>query len=294
MIGTGASAVQFIPEIAPTSASCSCSSARRRGSARPPTTTTRSSPGLRWLYGHVPVVQRVEPVLDLLAHGRRRARRRARSTPTGNRRSAVGQRGQRPRCAWCSTGYLDDRVRRPARPARAGACPSYPPGAKRMLRDNGVWARALKRDNVAADHRRRSARSRRHGIVTADGVEHEVDVIIYGTGFQASKFLTPMTRARAAAASTCTSSGPATPAPTSASRSPASRTCSASTGRTRTSSSTAASSTSPSAGCATSSAASSRLLAGGHARSRCARTCTTSSTSRSTRRTADGVGLLRR
>jgi len=30
------------------------------------------------------------------------------------------------------------------------------------------------------------------GIVTADGVEHEVDVIIYGTGFQASKFLTPM------------------------------------------------------------------------------------------------------
>ena len=31
------------------------------------------------------------------------------------------------------------------------------------------------------------------GIVTADGVEHEVDVIIYGTGFQASKFLTPMT-----------------------------------------------------------------------------------------------------
>ena len=30
------------------------------------------------------------------------------------------------------------------------------------------------------------------GIVTADGVEHEVDVIVYGTGFQASNFLTPM------------------------------------------------------------------------------------------------------
>jgi 4-hydroxyacetophenone monooxygenase len=29
-------------------------------------------------------------------------------------------------------------------------------------------------------------------VVTADGVEHPVDVIIYGTGFQASRFLTPM------------------------------------------------------------------------------------------------------
>jgi 4-hydroxyacetophenone monooxygenase len=31
------------------------------------------------------------------------------------------------------------------------------------------------------------------GVVTADGAEHAVDVIVYGTGFQASKFLTPMT-----------------------------------------------------------------------------------------------------
>jgi 4-hydroxyacetophenone monooxygenase len=30
------------------------------------------------------------------------------------------------------------------------------------------------------------------GVVTADGQEHVVDVIIYGTGFQASDFLTPM------------------------------------------------------------------------------------------------------
>ncbi len=30
-------------------------------------------------------------------------------------------------------------------------------------------------------------------MVTDDGVEHDVDVIVYGTGFQASKFLMPMT-----------------------------------------------------------------------------------------------------
>src|SRR5262249_5492255 len=69
--------------------------------------------------------------------------------------------------------------------------PTYPPGAKRMLRDNGIWARTLKRDNVQliTDH---IDAITPNGIRTADGVEHEVDVVVYGTGFQASKFLTPM------------------------------------------------------------------------------------------------------
>jgi len=69
--------------------------------------------------------------------------------------------------------------------------PSYPPSAKRLLRDNGVWARAIKRDNVTlvTDD---IAEITPTGIVTGDGAEHEVDVIIYGTGFTASKFLTPM------------------------------------------------------------------------------------------------------
>ncbi len=69
--------------------------------------------------------------------------------------------------------------------------PNYPPGAKRMLRDNGIWARTLKRDNVRLitdDIREITPK----GIVTADGEEHQVDVLIYGTGFHASKFLTPM------------------------------------------------------------------------------------------------------
>jgi len=69
--------------------------------------------------------------------------------------------------------------------------PVYPPGAKRMLRDNGIWARTLKRDNVQLITEHIDAITPR-GIRAADGVEHEVDVLIYGTGFQASKFLTPM------------------------------------------------------------------------------------------------------
>src|SRR5690606_9946752 len=69
--------------------------------------------------------------------------------------------------------------------------PKYPPAAKRLLRDNGVWAGALMRDNVALITEPICEITPK-GIVTADGREHEVDVLIYGTGFQASKFLTPM------------------------------------------------------------------------------------------------------
>lgn len=69
--------------------------------------------------------------------------------------------------------------------------PRYPVGAKRVLRDNGSWIRTLKRDDVhlVTDDIERITPD---GVVTADGTEHPVDVIVYGTGFQASRFLTPM------------------------------------------------------------------------------------------------------
>jgi 4-hydroxyacetophenone monooxygenase len=69
--------------------------------------------------------------------------------------------------------------------------PNYPPGAKRMLRDNGVWPGALKRANTRLVTTA-IAEITSTAIVTDDGEEHAVDVIVYGTGFQASKFLTPM------------------------------------------------------------------------------------------------------
>jgi 4-hydroxyacetophenone monooxygenase len=69
--------------------------------------------------------------------------------------------------------------------------PDYPPAAKRIVLDNGVWPATLKRDNVGLiTTPMREITSA--GVVTADGVEHPADVIIYGTGFQASNFLVPM------------------------------------------------------------------------------------------------------
>jgi 4-hydroxyacetophenone monooxygenase len=69
--------------------------------------------------------------------------------------------------------------------------PHYPPVAKRVLRDNGIWARTLMRDDVELVTDVIDEITEK-GITTVDGVERHFDVIIYGTGFQASRFLTPM------------------------------------------------------------------------------------------------------
>jgi 4-hydroxyacetophenone monooxygenase len=69
--------------------------------------------------------------------------------------------------------------------------PNYPPGAKRAVRDNGIWATTLRRDNVVL-RTDGIARVDAGGVAMADGSHVDADVIIYGTGYQASKFLTPM------------------------------------------------------------------------------------------------------
>ncbi|HEY9236114.1 MAG TPA: NAD(P)/FAD-dependent oxidoreductase [Phenylobacterium sp.] len=69
--------------------------------------------------------------------------------------------------------------------------PTYPIGGKRALLDNGVWMAALQRDNVelVTDP---IAEITEVGIETAGGKSREFDVIIYATGFHASRFLWPM------------------------------------------------------------------------------------------------------
>lgn len=70
--------------------------------------------------------------------------------------------------------------------------PDYPPGAKRIVRDDGTWVATLARENVSliTDGVTKVDAT---GLYTADGTHHEVDAIVLGTGFSASDFLTPMT-----------------------------------------------------------------------------------------------------
>ncbi len=73
----------------------------------------------------------------------------------------------------------------------AKVTPHYPPGGKRILFDNGNWIRALRRDNVKLITDR-IVEINETGVKTADGKQYDADVLIYGTGFLASRFLWPM------------------------------------------------------------------------------------------------------
>jgi 4-hydroxyacetophenone monooxygenase len=69
--------------------------------------------------------------------------------------------------------------------------PSYPPFSKRFIRDDGAWSRTIMRDDVDLVTTP-IAEITPDGVRTEDGVLHEADVLVYGTGFTASDFLMPM------------------------------------------------------------------------------------------------------
>lgn len=66
--------------------------------------------------------------------------------------------------------------------------PTYPPYAKRSVRDDGTWADALKRDNVELITEP-IERLSEEGVVLAGGETVPLDAIVLGTGFKASDFL---------------------------------------------------------------------------------------------------------
>ncbi|HEY1612864.1 MAG TPA: NAD(P)/FAD-dependent oxidoreductase [Rhizomicrobium sp.] len=71
------------------------------------------------------------------------------------------------------------------------AVPDYPFGGKRSVRDNGVWLGTFKRPNVhLVDDPIEEITPT--GIRTASGKLYEGDVLIFGTGFHASRFLSPI------------------------------------------------------------------------------------------------------
>ncbi|MGW0248014.1 flavin-containing monooxygenase [Nocardia goodfellowii] len=73
---------------------------------------------------------------------------------------------------------------------RAKLTPDYAAGCKRGLFSNEYFP-ALAQPNVTVETTAIDAVTP-SGIRTADGVEHPVDVIVYGTGFKGTEFLAPM------------------------------------------------------------------------------------------------------
>jgi cation diffusion facilitator CzcD-associated flavoprotein CzcO len=78
----------------------------------------------------------------------------------------------------------------PDRGLRAKLIPADPIGCKRILQSND-WYPALSQPHVDVVTER-VARVLPQGVETADGVVHEADVLILGTGFTATELLVPM------------------------------------------------------------------------------------------------------
>jgi len=188
VIGTGASAFQFVPEIAPVVRDMVVFQRSAPWLGPTPNYHEDVPEGMKWLLRHVPFYEKwyrfwlfwmmTDGILPAVtADPEWKGSERAVSPENDVLRQML-------------TLYMQGQVKDdPA--LREAVVPDYPPGGKRMLRDNGVWLAALQRGNVTL--RTEPIREiTERGVVTADGVEHEADVLIYGTGFHASRFLAPM------------------------------------------------------------------------------------------------------
>lgn len=188
VIGTGASACQFIPEIAPTVGHLDVF--QRTAPWLIPAERYRQpvAAGFQWLLGHVPFYAAWYRFWLFYRGGEgliASATVDPAFPPTERSVSAANEEVRQMLSLWlgaCAGG--DDEL-------LGKITPDYPPLSKRFVVDDGAWAATLKRENVALITDGIEA-VEPEGVRTRDGVLHPVDVIIYGTGFQASKFLTPM------------------------------------------------------------------------------------------------------
>ncbi len=188
IVGTGSSALQVIPELAGTVAHLTVF--ERSPSWLAPALTYRQSvpEGLRLLFDTIPnamgwlrlwlVWKNCEGLLALA---------RVDDTFDGGGTSvSLMNEGFREILTAVLEAYL------PGRPDLLQAMtPDYPPLARRIVPDDGFIPAALLRDDVDLIHHGVTAVTP-SGVVTDDGAHHDVDVIIWATGFHAQDFLLPM------------------------------------------------------------------------------------------------------
>ncbi|HEY2225716.1 NAD(P)/FAD-dependent oxidoreductase [Actinomycetospora sp.] len=173
VIGTGASAVQFVPEIAPEVGRLSVF--HRSGNWFLPRRNVLYPRAVRALM-KVPYLQRIRRwgLKNIYLESLTVAIRTPRSF------------------GWLlsfrSSWFMRRQLRDPE--VRRKVWPDYTFGCKRVL-FSSYWLPALQRDNVdvVTDS---VERIEADGVRTADGTLHRVDTIIWGTGFQTNRFMFPM------------------------------------------------------------------------------------------------------
>jgi cation diffusion facilitator CzcD-associated flavoprotein CzcO len=173
VVGTGASAVQFIPEIAPEVQHLSVF--QRTGNWFLPRRNRRYP---------APVKTAIELLPGLQAFRRRFIFNYGETLTAAIRHPrTIGRIG-----AAYSGAFMRRQLRDPE--LRNRAWPDYTFGCKRVL-FSSYYLPALERANVELVTEP-IARVEERGLVTGDGALHEVDCIIWGTGFKTTEFMFPM------------------------------------------------------------------------------------------------------
>ncbi len=188
VIGTGASAFQIVPTIAPEVAHLTVFQRSAPWMFPNPHYHDQVGEGARWAFEHLPYYGRWYRFLLFwpACDGGLPAMRVDPEWPDQSRSiSAVNDAARQVFTQWMADQIGDDQD------LLAKVVPDYVCLGKRTLQDNGSWLAALCRENVdlVTDP---IAEIGPDGITGADGEEYPVDVIIYATGFHANRYLWPM------------------------------------------------------------------------------------------------------
>jgi cation diffusion facilitator CzcD-associated flavoprotein CzcO len=173
VIGTGASAIQFVPEIQPQVAHLSLF--QRTAPYLLPRLDTAFSDAHHKLFRRLPIIQKAERAAWWMV-GEALSIAFLYSKPLSRFVAALSR--------WHMMRQLNNFE------LFEKVWPDYAVGCKRILFSND-YLPSLRQPNVdvVSDPIEEIAET---GVRTSDGLVHEVDVIIYGTGFTASDFLAPM------------------------------------------------------------------------------------------------------
>lgn len=188
LIGAGASGFQIAPAIAEKVAHLTVFQRTAQWMFPNPMYHDPVDDGVRWALAHLPFYGRWYRFL-LLWPGADKGLEAARVDPDyPDQDFAVSEINALARQMF--TGWITDQVG-DDQELLAKVLPDYPATGKRTLQDNGTWLKTLRRDNVDLN-REPIRRITPQAVQTEDGVLHEVDVIIYATGFRHTEVLWPM------------------------------------------------------------------------------------------------------
>jgi 4-hydroxyacetophenone monooxygenase len=185
VIGTGASSYQLVPSIASSVGELTLFQRTPPWTVPTPVYHSRISDGLTWLFKHVPYYNRWFRFYQFWTSVEGRRSFAAVDPQWASVAGSVSAKNDALR-QMLTDKLVNEYAGRPD--LQAKMVPGYPPYGKRMLRDNGVWAKSLMADNVTVETDAISEITPT-GVRVSNGESYDLDALVYCTGFRAVEFL---------------------------------------------------------------------------------------------------------